>query len=293
MPTRFTIEPRGPFSLDAARTLACGFLLSSRACAADGALRLAFPLEGGDDLVAVELREADARVDVVLDGTVEIERARRQLAHALALDVDARPFAALMQREAALAAAWARRPRFRPPVAYSPYVMAGWCVLSQRTTMRQAAVWQRAIAERLGTVVDVGGSAIAAFPPPRRILAHGTFAGIPEEKWTRLRAVASAALDGLLDLPTLRALPYDAAVRRLRAIRGIGRWSADGILVRGAGLTDVLPLSEPSLHQAVRDACGLAATPSDDEVVAIAERWRPFRTWVSVLLISLSMRKRP
>jgi hypothetical protein len=66
----------------------------------------------------------------------------------------------------------------------------------------------------------------------------------------------------------------------------VGPWTAEGILVRGCGPADVLPLGEPTLHAAVAVAYGLPRAPDDAEVSALAERWRPFRTWVSILLIA-------
>jgi hypothetical protein len=64
----------------------------------------------------------------------------------------------------------------------------------------------------------------------------------------------------------------------------VGPWTAEGILVRGCGPADVLPLGEPTLHAAVAVAYGLPRAPDDAEVSALAERWRPFRTWVSILI---------
>jgi DNA-3-methyladenine glycosylase II len=81
----------------------------------------------------------------------------------------------------------------------------------------------------------------------------------------------------------LRALPVDEARAELRAIPGIGPFSADLVLLRGCGTVDVLSPHEPRLRRIVAGLYGV--DPDDDEaLVAVAEVWRPFRTWVSVLL---------
>ena len=98
--------------------------------------------------------------------------------------------------------------------------------------------------------------------------------------------LARAALSGVLDVNRLNAMPYRQAHADLRRLRGVGPWTADAILLRGCGPTDALPLSEPTLHHAIRAAYGMAHTPDDAEVQGIADAWRPFRMWVSVLLIS-------
>jgi DNA-3-methyladenine glycosylase II len=202
---------------------------------------------------------------------------KRQVARVLGVDQDVERFEAIVARDPALKKL--ARPAFRPVVAYSPYAMAGWSVLSQRTRMAQAAKLQIAIAEAAGDVVEIDGDTIASFPRPQSILARDGFKGVQPEKWTRLQAVARAALDGRLERDRLLGMPYEEARADLLAIRGVGAWTADAILVRGCGPTDLLPLAEPRLHEMVGRLYG-------KRVEEVAERWRPFRTWVSVLLVS-------
>jgi DNA-3-methyladenine glycosylase II len=285
--TTLKLDPEGPFSLDPIRTMSCGFLRGTRACAADGRVRLAFPEDATFNVVGAELAIAsDGTVVANVTGARDRSVVKAQLARMLGLDHDARPFVRVLERDASLSAIALSRPGFRPPVAYSPYVMAGWCVLSQRLAMAQAAKIQVRMSESFGDVVEVAGERIASFPRPESILARNGFPGIAAEKWTRLQAVARAAAEGELEAKDLVALPYEDAHARLMTIRGVGAWSADGILIRGCGTTDALPLSEPRLAEAVRIVYGLASTPSASELSRIAERWRPFRTWISVLVIS-------
>jgi DNA-3-methyladenine glycosylase II len=252
-------------------------------------VRLAFPEDGSFRVVGAELT-TDAtvteRVTARVIGASDPSTVKAQLARMLGLDHDARPFVRILEREPALSAIALHRPGFRPPVAYSPYVMAGWCVLSQRLAMSQAASIQVRMSESFGDVVEIDGERVASFPRPESILSRSGFPGIAAEKWTRLQAVARAAAKGELEAKGLLALPYEEAHERLMKIRGVGAWSADGILIRGCGTTDALPISEPRLAEAVRGIYGLASTPSASELVRIAESWRPFRTWVSVLVIS-------
>jgi DNA-3-methyladenine glycosylase II len=251
---------------------------------------MAFPRDGSFDVVGVTVRHAGERVEGEVVGASDGAAVGRQIARVLALDHDATEFARVLEREPALHEASRARPGFRPVVSYSPYVMGGWSVLSQRIRMAQAAAVQVRIAEAAGDVVEVDGDVIASFPRPQSLLARPSFAGVPEEKWTRLQAVARAALDGELEVSTLTALPYADARDRLMRVRGVGSWTADAILMRGCGPADTLPLSEPSLHTAVCDAYRLRELPDDSTVESIAEAWRPFRMWVSVLLISQALR---
>jgi len=287
----FTLQPRGPFSMAAVRDMQCGFLRSTRTCNTDPwSVKLAFPRDDDFAVVGASIRHVESEVKVEIEGAAEPGRVRDQVARTLALDHDATPFAALLRRDTVLRAVGAARPGFRPVVAPSPYVMGGWAVLSQRLRMDQAAALQVRIAERAGDVVQVAGEWLPSFPRPESILARDGFPGVPDEKWRRLMGLARAALSGVLDVNRLNAMPYRQAHADLRRLRGVGPWTADAILLRGCGPADALPLSEPTLHDGVRSAYDLSHMPDDAEVQRIAESWRPFRMWVSVLLVSHRMR---
>ena len=282
-------RPSGPFSLEPLRTMACGFLRGTRQCGAGGAVRIAFPEDQTFRPIGVELREQDGELHAQVrgaEGPQSLERVRRQLARTLGLDGDGWPFAHLLAADPALAPIARRRPGFRPVVAYSPYVMAGMSVLSQRLSIAQAAKIQMRIAEEQGDVVEVGGQRLASFPRPESLLAYDEFPGVSSEKWRRLRIVARAAQGGVLCADALSALPYEQAKQRLLALHGIGPWTASAILIRGCGLTDELPIEEPRLLSAIGQVYGLGRAATVTEALCIAESWRPFRTWVSVLLVS-------
>ena len=99
-----------------------------------------------------------------------------------------------------------------------------------------------------------------------------------------LRELARAAVDGHLDAAALRAAEPQEALERLRELPGVGAFSAELILVRGAGAPSLLPTAETRLRRAVALAYGLPGEPTLAELAAIAEEWRPLRSWVSLLL---------
>jgi 3-methyladenine DNA glycosylase/8-oxoguanine DNA glycosylase len=102
-------------------------------------------------------------------------------------------------------------------------------------------------------------------------------------KRSRLRSLAEAALDGRLDATRLRELRVEDAVAAVRELPGMGPFSAELVVIRGAGAPDVFPTNEGRLHAAMAELYGLT-TPTVSELGAVAERWSPFRTWVAVLI---------
>jgi DNA-3-methyladenine glycosylase II len=140
------------------------------------------------------------------------------------------------------------------------------------------------MAEELGQVVEVDGKEEYAFPGPSSLLELGSFPSLSERKVGYLRALARAAQEGRLEASYLRSLPAEEALAELRKLPGIGGFSAELVLLRGAGVPDRLPIHEPQLTRAVAMAYGLMQPPSAEEFAEISERWRPYRTWVALHL---------
>jgi DNA-3-methyladenine glycosylase II len=79
-------------------------------------------------------------------------------------------------------------------------------------------------------------------------------------------------------------MPHEEAMADLKKLPGIGEFSAGLILLRGAGDPDAVPGQEPRLGRAVALAYGLPAPATPGQILQISEGWRPYRTWVTLLL---------
>lgn len=277
-PQKFTITPRGPFSLREAATFGFGQRLSTDW---DGVMRLAFCLDGYRRQVGVEVRQdAGADVHCVAYGAAEQEPLRRQVERVLSLDHDAAGYLAVGERDPVVARLLEAAPGLRPPLFYSPYEAAAWAVLSAR----QMAEVRRTLSEEHGRTFSLAGEQLAALPTPERLLEVANIPGLSADKVERLHGVARAALSGQLDATRLQDMGPEAAAADLQSINGIGPFYSSLIVVRGTGFVDVPPVNEPKLLALVRQLYGLAEDPSPAEFLALAESWRPFRTWVAVLI---------
>jgi len=265
-PATRTVQPAGPFSLAAAARFGRRFTPSPVA-GDDVVVRLTFPCEAaGWRTVTAEARQDGEQVTIRGD----VPEACADLERILSLDVDARPFAALAERDPVVAALQDAHPGLRPVLFPSPYQAAAWAIVSQRVPRAHAARIKARLAAELGD---------GAFPAPAILAAlEEPWPGLPTTKVTWLRALGEAATDGALAPARLRALPADDALRELRRLPGIGPFGAELVLVRGAGAPDHLPSHEPRFAAAARAASGR------DDVAAVAEAWRPFRSWVAFLL---------
>jgi DNA-3-methyladenine glycosylase II len=294
----FTLVPRGPFSLAASIGFLEGFTPASYSGAPDGPLELAFPVEGSWRTVGVRVRQDDGgavAAEIVSPGEPGpdlMAEVRPQVERILSLDVDGSGFPAVGERDPVVGELQRKYPGLRPVGFWSPYEAAAWTIIGHRIRITQAAAVKARIAERLGEPVSFGGRVVHAFPAPQRLADLGlaeldTFPGLAGRKPEWLRSVARAALDGRLDAARLRAMPHEEAMADLKQLPGIGDFSAGLTLLRGAGSPDAVPGAEPRLARAIALAYGLPGPASPEQVLAISENWRPYRTWVTLLLRTL------
>ena len=287
----FTIEPQGAFSLRESVEFGFG---QRHADTWDGSMRLAFCLDGMRSQVGVVLREDGARLAGEIVGHAGAEPAvdavRAQVARVLSLDHDARDYEAVGQRDPVVARLLEVAPGLRPPLFHSPYEAAVWAVLAVRRPAQQATQLREHLSRVLGATFSVGDRELAALPLPEAFLGTDTIPGLRDEQVARVHGIARAAFDGRLEAPRLLGLGPAKAREELQSLRGIGAFYSQLVVVRGTGFTDVLPTEEPRLLDSVRDLYGLTDRPSPEQLEAIAEPWRPFRTWVCVLIRAATKR---
>jgi DNA-3-methyladenine glycosylase II len=283
MTTQLTMHVDGPFSLAAAASF--GFGPSTGRPFPDARLmRLAFVTDDLRHHVGVALTQpADGVLVAAISGDASIEAAEEQIRRILSIDTDVAGWLAAGRADPVLGVVQAENPGLRPVLFHSPYEAAAWSVLSQRRHRTQAIALRRRLCEAAGITFELAGQAEPAFPLPERLLEITEFRGIEEARLARLHGVAQAALDGQLDAAVLRTLPADEVMAGLQRIKGLGPFYSMLVYLRSTGVTDGLALGEPRLAGYLRHYYGLATTPDAAEVERIAEPWRPFRTWASVL----------
>ena len=115
--------------------------------------------------------------------------------------------------------------------------------------------------------------------------------GLSADKIARMHGIATAAQRGILDAERLRALGPDIALQEAQHLKGIGPFYASLITIRAVGFTDVLPRDEPIIRELVTRLYRLPSLCTPERFEEIAEPWRPYRTWASVLVRAAAGRR--
>ena len=127
-------------------------------------------------------------------------------------------------------------------------------------------------------------------PSPEEVLetdpAKLREAGLSWRKIGTLRDLAARLSDGRLSQDTLSSLPDDELMAELTAIPGIGPWTVQGAMIVALDREDVVLPGDLALRKAVQAAYQLDHLPAQEEVLAIAESWRPYRSLATSYLFS-------
>src|SRR5207249_2015127 len=124
------------------------------------------------------------------------------------------------------------------------------------------------------------------FPSPEDVLktpdATLRACGLSRAKTVAMKDLAAKALDGTVPtLRRLRTMEDEAIVEHLTAVRGIGRWTAEMLLIFRLGRPDVLPTTDYGIRKGFAKTFRMRELPTPREVAARGERWRPHRTIAS------------
>jgi DNA-3-methyladenine glycosylase II len=135
------------------------------------------------------------------------------------------------------------------------------------------------------------GRVCAAFgdgrlPRPREIVAAPfellRGAGLSRGKALAVQDLAEKTLAGLVPARSrLARLDDQAVVERLVAVRGVGRWTVEMLLIFGLGRPDVLPLDDYGVRKGFQSAFGKRSLPTPRQLARHGERWRPYRSVAS------------
>jgi len=183
--------------------------------------------------------------------------------------------AALRRRDPRLAAIIDAVGPYRPRLTRQPFVALVGAIIHQQVSMSAAATIRRRL---------------VAACRPRRLSPAALLAlseaelqavGLSRQKRAYLRDLSEHFARRRLSGARLRRLDDEAVVERVTEVKGIGRWTAEMLLIFSLERPDVWPIDDLGLQTAARRLVGVEQRLERDTLLALGEPWRPYRTYAT------------
>lgn len=155
-------------------------------------------------------------------------------------------------------------------------------ILAQQVNLRFAYDIRRELSETFGRRARFDGETFIAFPAPGSLSAETPAKlrrfRLSASKAKAIHGLARAFSDGALAEAEVAALEDEAAIERLTAFRGVGRWTAEIALLRGLGRADIFPAGDLGVVKYLAQGLlGRRRKAKEDTMRRFAERWKPYR----------------
>ncbi|MBI5865916.1 MAG: DNA-3-methyladenine glycosylase 2 family protein [Planctomycetes bacterium] len=163
---------------------------------------------------------------------------------------------------------------YRPIITRDPFKALVGSIVQQQISMSAAAAIQARLRAACGGAVTPD-SILGRRPAQLRK------AGLSAQKAAYLHDLSAHFADGRLSGSKLRRMDDEAVIAATCAVHGIGRWTAEMLLIFCLERADVWPIDDLGIRKAVRNVWGHKEIPGKDELRAIGQPWRPYRTYAS------------
>lgn len=208
------------------------------------------------------------------------EEVQHLLKKMLSPDLNLQPFYALTENDEIIGPlvqqfTGVKPPRF--PTIFEALVNAIAC---QQVSLDVGIILLNRLAEKFGRAFDDNGTPLYAFPEPEDLIK------IPEEEIKQLgfshqksiaiKELATAFTNDEIALEKLEKMGNPEAVDYLSSLRGIGRWSAEYVLLRGLGRLDTFPGDDIGAQNNLRRLFNLDHKPGYEEIKQLTSRWHPY-----------------
>lgn len=284
------IRPIAPFDFNLLLAYLRTAPLASLEHIEDQRYRRAVAIGGRDVLLTLDATGTTSDPSLRLEvfgpdvSTETLAAAAALVRRAFNLDVDPTPFLTHVAGDSALGPRAQRWSALRPVLLLDPFEALIWAVLGQQINVGFARKLKHVLVNLAGRRIAGDDAVYELFPTPDAIAALD-----PQQLLTRqfsraktryVLDLAAAVSSGDLDLNAISALPQDEAIVELTRHRGIGRWTAEYLLMRVYGDPDAMPAGDVSLHKIIGEAV-VGHRVTEAELRRLAEPWAPWRGWAA------------
>ncbi len=230
------------------------------------------------ELTGDDLDDADAR------------RAGEKISWLLGCDQNLRPFYDSVSDDHVLSEVVGQFYGYHNTRTASVFEALVQAVMGQQIATSVARIVRNLLIEKYGVRGSIGGQEWYAFPRAEALAATE----VPDLRELKLSVRKSEYIQGIartaLELPAgfeeMHDLPDDEVVKRMVAIRGVGQWTAQWVLVRALARPDGFPIGDLALRRTVSSLYFDGAEINDAQLLEFSERWSPWRSYATSYLFA-------
>lgn len=198
----------------------------------------------------------------------------------LGVGIDLKPFYELVALEPALSLLAGQFRGVKPtryPTIFESLVNAVAC---QQVSLDVGILLLNRLAQNFGAVLTDGPTKFYSFPAPEDLLSTSEDSlkqlGFSRQKARAIWDLACGIANEDINLDQLETASNEEAIAYLQSIRGIGRWSAEYVLLRGLGRLDVFPGDDVGGQNNIQRLFGLDTRPGYEELGSLTAKWHPY-----------------
>ena len=251
--------------------------------------------------ITQKFESSDPKIVVLLQSQKEITPEMQKdiqvlIQNMLGLTVNLQPFYTLASNNKVLDLLVKQFAGVRPPRFPSIFESLINSIACQQLTLDVGILMLNRFAERFGGRFEDNDAIFHAFPRPED-LADASLGDIMElgfsnQKAYAIKELAKKVITGTINLAHLEKMENKEVVEYLSTIRGIGRWSAEYVLLRGLGRLDTFPGDDVGAQNNLQRIFHLEKKPNYDEIKKLTSQWHPYEglVYFHLLLEKLHMR---
>ena len=221
-----------------------------------------------------------------------LSSARKQVSSILGIDQDLGPFYRMAREDPVLKVLISNLRGLHIPQTASLWEALVFAVIGQQVNAGLAHMLRTLFVESCGASLTESGTTYHAFPQPEAILEAGE-AGLRAIKLGNKKSrfivdIATAITSGTPSLAHLATLSDEEVIVSLTAMRGVGPWTAQWVLLRCLNRPDIFPHGDLALRRSLGLLLGRDAPLSPEEALAYSSRWSPHRSCVTAYIFAAS-----
>ena len=255
-------------------------------------------LRSDDQLVLVTVREVGIekapQVELNIDGKYLSEKLVRdissQVKSILGFDLSVANFYSMSSNDPVLGPITKKFLGLRP--TKTPTVFEGLIqtIISQQIHRSVAKMICDLLVKNHGETLHVNEKTYTVFPTPESLFDAGTV-GLKRCKLSHRKAqyiwdISQQITTGELDLEDLRFVSASEAIQQLTALRGIGIWTANWLLIRALGHPDGFPSGDLALQKAMTILLSDGQKMSQHDILCHSKRWSPYRSLATTYIFA-------